>query len=244
VAGPAGPTGATGPVGPQGPAGATGAAGPQGPAGTGNYNWTQDVQANAHNILNLGILNLGPGAGNTPITINDDGAGRMLLQTNNIFGQVYIDVQGQMGLGIVPAAKLHIKQIVNQVNNGIRLEKSTNSDAWTFTILDSDTLLFQFNNGVADATLSLDTGGNVNLGGISGSLTLGPNGALSTPSQLVISPGGQFLGSGGVNTSGQVVAGGGFATSTQPGFAGTTDTFATGDGRTATVRGGIITAIA
>lgn len=235
-----GPTGATGATGPQGPQGVAGATGPQGPAGSGNYSWTQDVQANGHQLINLGILNLGQGGGATPIMINNDGGGRMVFTTNTPFGLMYLDVQGQLGIGVVPASRLHVKQLTN-FQGGLKLESASSANNWMIYFGSGDALYFENDELAAQAQMVLDPAGSLSLRGNFASFTFGGN-LINSSGNLILSNG-QFVGAGGVNTPGQVIAGGGFATSGQPGFSGVTDTFATNDGRTATVRGGIITQI-
>lgn len=238
-AGPAGPTGATGATGPQGPAGPQGATGPVGPAGTGSYNWTQDVTANGHNIIGLGTLDLGPN-----VTIKNVSGVLTFTTGGPPLNQMQMDSLGRVGIGgAAPQSTFMVRQQSDSGSGGgFQLMNQEMTQWWEFWVNGSASKALNIASGSPPGgSLTLDVAGDL---GLTGGITMGGNATLSSSSAgMLISPSGIFTGAG-VQTTGQVFAAGGFAiVPNQPGMSGTTDTFATGDGRTATVRGGIITQI-
>jgi hypothetical protein len=106
IRGPAGPTGPTGPTGPPGaqgipgtvgPTGATGPTGSQGPPGPPSYSWTQDVQANEHNLLNLGCIQFQDGS-SPSVWLCSNIAGELVISDTNQTGRVFITQEGQVGI--------------------------------------------------------------------------------------------------------------------------------------------------
>jgi len=167
----------------------------------------------------------------------NDAAGHLVFQNNSQTNMIWIDQSSDLGIGIVPGARLHVKQSANFANGGIRVERVDTADNWTITVGSDNNLFVQSVSGgfVASPT------GDLSLMGTTGHLTY--LGSLNNFAGAVINAAGQFVSGAGINTAGQVIANEGFGVGNTAGMLGTTTTFATGDGRTATVRGGLITAV-
>jgi hypothetical protein len=225
-----GPQGATGAPGPAGPIGLTGVQGPQGATGVASFSWTQNVQANQNNILNLGCLQFGSQSGN--IFMCNDQAGRLQISNNTQRGITWIDQVGNTGLAIVPAARFHLKQSANAGVGGLRTEAFGGSGFWTIAQDGNNNLFLTFGSGTNGIVIGPN--GDLSMTGIGSHVVYGAS--LNSATGVAINSAGEFVSGAGVNTAGSVLA--------RFGFGGATGTFMIADGRTVTVAGGIITKIA
>jgi hypothetical protein len=200
------------------------------------------VQANLFRLTNTSsvVVTAVTGGGNASIAISGDPSGSLKITNSLGGGNLWMFPSGNIGINVAPQAMLHIKQSSNTPDGSLRLERVDTGDFWSITMAANNYLQI-YNQGVASG-LYLSPAGDLILVGATGTGTITYGGAINHRSiGTIINTDGSFIGP--YVSTGSVFASGGFSIQNVAGMTGVTDTFTAQDGRTVTVRGGIITQI-